>query len=65
MPFTWDTIIHALENLEENGTVKDVREWLSTCTSSSTELSALPGEIYPLSHARIYMYSLCLVKPVK
>ena len=24
---------------------KDIREWLSTCTSSSTTVSALPGEI--------------------
>ena len=45
IPFTWETIINALENVGENHTVKDVREWLSTCTSSSTTVSALPGEI--------------------
>ena len=45
IPFTWETIINALENVGENDTVKDVREWLSTCTSSSTTVYALPGEI--------------------
>ena len=46
IPFTWDTIIKALENVGENDTVKDVREWLYPCTSSSTTQATLPGESF-------------------
>ena len=46
IPFAWDTIITALENVGENDTVKDLREWLYTCTSSSTTQATLPGESF-------------------
>ena len=57
LPYTWDAIINALENVRENETVKDIRKWLkglpkcalsdpscSTIPASTTALTPLPGE---------------------
>ena len=35
LPFTWDTIMNALERVGENETVTDIREWLRGETTSS------------------------------
>ena len=33
VPFTWETIISTLEEVDENSTAADIREWLKTQTA--------------------------------